>query len=81
MNKKYLLLYLIALTLTFFFNLSSIKAQQTSLALTPPMGWSSWYPFVDTINEKKIIEMADAIVSTGLRDAGYVILQLDNIAA
>ncbi len=78
MNKKYLLQYLIALTLTFFFNLSSIKAQQTSLALTPPMGWSSWYPFVDTINEKKIIEMADAIVSTGLRDAGYVILQLDD---
>jgi alpha-galactosidase len=78
MNRKYLLQYLIALTLTFFFNSGSIKAQQDSLALTPPMGWSSWYPFVDTINEQKIIETADAIVSSGLRDAGYVILQLDD---
>jgi alpha-galactosidase len=78
MNRKYLLQYLIALTLTFFLKPSSIKAQQDSLALTPPMGWSSWYPFVDTINEQKIIETADAIVSSGLRDAGYVILQLDD---
>lgn len=53
-------------------------AQGNGLALTPPMGWSSWYPFVDTINEKKIMQTADAMVSSGLRDAGYTILQLDD---
>jgi alpha-galactosidase len=78
MNKKYFFQHLIAFTVILFFSWSSIKAQQNSLALTPPMGWSSWYPFVDTINEQKIIETADAIVSTGLRDAGYTILQLDD---
>ena len=51
---------------------------KSSLALTPPMGWSSWYPFVDTINEQKIMETADAMVSSGLRDAGYTYLQLDD---
>lgn len=55
-----------------------VFAQGNGLALTPPMGWSSWYPFVDTINEKKIMETADALVSTGLRDAGYNIVQLDD---
>lgn len=54
------------------------QADNNQLALTPPMGWSSWYPFVDTINEKKIMETADAMVSSGLRDAGYTILQLDD---
>jgi alpha-galactosidase len=57
----------------------SASAQKNNdLAMTPPMGWSSWYPFVDTINERKIMETADAIVATGLRDAGYTILQLDD---
>lgn len=50
----------------------------TPIAQTPPMGWSSWYAFVDTINERKIMETADALVSSGLRDCGYRILQLDD---
>lgn len=56
----------------------SATAQKNGLAQTPPMGWSSWYPFVDTINEIKIMQTADAMVRTGLRDAGYTILQLDD---
>lgn len=58
--------------------INSVKGQTNTLAQTPPMGWSSWYPFVDTINEKKIMETADAMVHTGLRDLGYTILQLDD---
>lgn len=42
------------------------------------MGWMSWFPFIDKINEKKIMEVADAMVKTGLRDAGYKLLQLDD---
>ena len=54
------------------------NAQSNRLALTPPMGWSSWYPFVDTINEQKIMQTADAMVSSGLKKLGYTILQLDD---
>ena len=32
--------------------------------------WSTWYAFGGDINETKIVQMADVIVSTGLRDAG-----------
>ena len=37
---------------------------------TPPMGWNSWNTFGANINEQLIKEMTDALVSTGLRDAG-----------
>ena len=40
------------------------------LAHKPPMGWNSWNTFTENINEKMIMEMADAMVETGLRDAG-----------
>lgn len=47
-------------------------------ALTPPMGWSSWNTFAHHIDEKVIRETADALVDTGLRDAGYVYLNIDD---
>jgi alpha-galactosidase len=49
------------------------------LAKTPPMGWNSWNVFGKDINEHVIRETADAIVSTGLRDAGFVYLVIDDI--
>lgn len=45
---------------------------------TPPLGWNSWNTFGPHINEKMIFEMADAMVSTGLRDAGYEYLVIDD---
>jgi len=57
---------------------TSCRDQQDIIAPTPPMGWMSWYTFIDDINEELIIEVADAMVSTGLRDAGYNLLQLDD---
>ncbi|MDP4282259.1 MAG: glycoside hydrolase family 27 protein [Bacteroidota bacterium] len=48
------------------------------LAKTPPMGWNSWNKFGCDINEKVIREMADAMVSYGLRDAGYTYLVIDD---
>jgi alpha-galactosidase len=48
------------------------------LALTPPMGWNSWNHFQTTIDDKSIREMADGMVSSGLRDAGYVYLVIDD---
>ena len=48
------------------------------LALTPPMGWNSWNAFETDIDEKKIRAIAEAMVSSGMRDAGYTYLVLDD---
>jgi alpha-galactosidase len=48
------------------------------LALTPPMGWNSWNKFGCDVSEKLIKEMADALVSTGMKDAGYQYLVIDD---
>jgi alpha-galactosidase len=48
------------------------------LALTPPMGWMSWNLFGCDINEDKMIALADAMVTSGLRDAGYQYLSIDD---
>ena len=48
------------------------------LALTPPMGWNSWNHYACDIDETLIKRTADAIVSSGLRDAGYVYVNLDD---
>lgn len=48
------------------------------LAKTPQMGWNTWNKFADKIDQDLIKETADLLVSTGLRDAGYVYLNLDD---
>lgn len=48
---------------------------------TPPMGWNTWNTFAAHINEKLIMESADAMVETGLRDAGYEYVVIDDIWA
>lgn len=47
-------------------------------AKTPPMGWNSWNRFNNKIDDKTIREIADALVSSGMRDAGYVYLNIDD---
>ena len=58
--------------------LSMSSLAQHNLAATPPMGWNSWNHFADRVNDKVIRETADALVSTGLRDAGYVYVNIDD---
>jgi alpha-galactosidase len=48
------------------------------LAKTPPMGWNSWNTFGENINEDLIKETADAMVATGMLDAGYEYLVIDD---
>lgn len=48
------------------------------LAPTPPMGWSSWNTFGTRINEQLIKGIADYMVSSGMRDAGYTYINLDD---
>ncbi len=48
------------------------------LALTPPMGWNSWNKFGCNINEQLVREVADAMVSSGMKDAGFQYINLDD---
>ena len=44
----------------------------------PPMGWNSWNTFARGVNERVIREAADAMAETGLRDAGYEYVVIDD---
>jgi len=48
------------------------------MALTPPMGWNSWNKFACSVDEQLIRETADAMVSSGLKDAGYSYVNIDD---
>jgi alpha-galactosidase len=48
------------------------------LALTPPMGWNSWNKFSCNVDENMIRQMADAMVTTGMKDAGYTYINIDD---
>uniref|UniRef100_UPI003562F042 alpha-galactosidase n=1 Tax=Mariniphaga sediminis TaxID=1628158 RepID=UPI003562F042 len=72
---------LIFISISLFFLLFSffVKAQkQEGVALTPPMGWNSWNCFREEVNEEKIMEVADAMVCSGMRDAGYEYIIIDD---
>lgn len=48
------------------------------VALTPPMGWASWNTFRNNIDEDLILDTAKAMVEKGLKDAGYVYVNMDD---
>jgi alpha-galactosidase len=48
------------------------------LARTPPMGWNSWNHFACDVSAQLIRETADAMVETGMRDAGYQYVVIDD---
>jgi alpha-galactosidase len=48
------------------------------LARTPPMGWNSWNKFGCNVNEALIRETADAMVASGMKDAGYLYINIDD---
>jgi len=49
-----------------------------NLAMTPPMGWNSWNTFKTKIDEKLVMEVADNMLSSGMKDAGYTYIVLDD---
>ena len=48
------------------------------LAKAPPMGWNSWNLFAGKVDDKTVRTMADAMVSSGMRDAGYIYVNIDD---
>lgn len=55
-----------------------VSGQKFDLAKTPPMGWNSWNRFACDIDENTIKQTADAMVSTGMKDAGYIYINIDD---
>jgi alpha-galactosidase len=48
------------------------------LAKTPPMGWNSWNKYHCDVSEALIMQMADAMVSSGMKDAGFEYIVIDD---
>ena len=54
------------------------KVPDNGLAKTPPMGWNSWNKFKDQVDDATVRGIADALVSSGMKDAGYVYVNIDD---
>ena len=63
--------------ITFFF-LGAMAQKYDQLAKTPPMGWNSWNKYGCNVSETLIMGMADAMVSSGMKDAGYEYIVIDD---
>jgi alpha-galactosidase len=53
-------------------------AKAPILAATPPMGWNSWNYFAGKVDDKGVRAAADQIVATGMKDAGYTFVNIDD---
>ena len=71
------LLFAVAVVMsTFSTGVYAQKFQQ--LGQTPPLGWNSWNTFACDVDEKLVREMADAMVKSGMKDAGYEYINIDD---
>ena len=58
--------------------LSPQSSRAQAVAATPPMGWNSWNYFADKVTDKNIRDSADQIVASGMKDAGYIYVNIDD---
>src|SRR5690348_12081931 len=72
---RYRLLAMIIFASSF---MPTARAWDNGVALTPPMGWNSWNKFGCNVSEEMIKSMADAMVSSGMKDAGYQYVVIDD---
>jgi len=53
-------------------------APRPQIGATPPMGWNSWNYFKERVDDATVRAQADAMVASGMRDAGYVYVNIDD---
>lgn len=70
--KKLTFLLLLAVSIKLF------SQKFENMAPTPPMGWNSWNTFQTNISEDLVKGIADSLVSSGMKDAGYTYIVLDD---
>src|SRR5260370_3332571 len=66
------------LFLAFLGSVRPVRALENGPALTPPMGWNSWNRFACNVTEDLVKSAADALVSSGMKDAGYEYVVIDD---
>ena len=85
--RRFALLSLAAFSLASFFAAAQTTtkpkvvhqfAPKAAVAQTPPMGWNSWNYFATKVTDKDIRGAADQLVSTGMKDAGYIYVNIDD---
>jgi alpha-galactosidase len=54
------------------------RAEAAGVSSTPPMGWNSWNHFAGKVDDATVRAQADALVSSGMRDAGYIYVNIDD---
>jgi alpha-galactosidase len=54
------------------------RSRTFPVAVTPPMGWNSWNHFGEKVSDADVRAAADAMVASGMRDAGYVFVIIDD---
>ena len=77
-SKKKFMVKNIWLLLLLFINCNVFAQKFEGLALTPPMGWNSWNTFQIKIDEQLVKDVADVMVSSGMKDVGYRYIVLDD---
>ena len=73
-----LALLVLACALAILFSASAARPWDNGVALTPPMGWNSWNKFGCNVSEDLLKSMADGMVSSGMKDAGYQYVVIDD---
>jgi alpha-galactosidase len=81
--SKSVLLAIVALGVVAVQAPSQTKTKATNesapvLAATPPMGWNSWNFFATKVTDQDIRNAADEMVATGMKDAGYIYINIDD---
>jgi len=67
----------LALTLSVFAPQAQ-SAPPEVVAQTPPMGWNSWNYFAEKVDDKGVRAAADQLVASGMKDAGYIYVNIDD---
>ena len=58
--------------------LPGVIARSQEVAQTPPMGWNSWNYFAAKVDDAGVRSAADQIVASGMKDAGYIYVNIDD---
>lgn len=67
-----------ALVLALAQTLPAADVPYNGMAKTPPMGWNSWNKFNNRVSDPLVREIADAMLKNGMKDAGYVYVNIDD---
>jgi alpha-galactosidase len=70
--------FALACLLVSLFSAGEVRAWDNGVALTPPMGWNSWNKFGCKVSEDLLKSMADGMISSGMKDAGYEYVVIDD---